>query len=197
MHYLVYNLSHIRGPLLSADALDATEQEAYARRGEPYLKERTLLRRELARLTGTAAEAIRFCYTEHGKPECAAQPFNLSHSGELLCLAFHHAAVGVDIERMRPTPRRAAIAKRIMCPEQLEAWQKRGCPEQEFFDCWCAAEAIIKWRGATIWHAASFPFLYHEGRISPCFEAAPVVQLFTPAPGYAGAIAYGEESSEA
>ena len=197
MHYLVYNLSRVQIPLLPPEALDAAEQESYAKRGKSYLLERTLLRREIERLTGTPASSIRLTYSANGKPEYPPCPFNLSHSGELLCLAFHQTAVGVDIERMRPRTRLLSLARRIMCPEQLQAWQERGCPEQEFYSCWCAAEALIKLYGATIWQAQDYPFLYHPGSIQPLFEHAPSVQLITPAAAYAGAVAYFPGSSEA
>lgn len=193
MHYLIYQPGSASQPLLPPAALDAEEQQTYARRGLPYLQERTLLRRELARLSGIPAEDIRFTYSEHGKPEFAPQPFNLSHSGQLLCLAFHHSAVGVDIEHMRPRTGLARPAKRIMCARQLAAWQERGCPLQEFYTCWCTAEAVIKLYGSSIWQAQQYPFLYHPGdkpHIELLWSGAPTVQIFTPAEGYAGAVAY-------
>lgn len=194
MHYLVYHLSHTQAPLLDPAVLDPTEQAAYARRGERYLLERTLLRRELARLCGGVAEDIRFSYTEQGKPEYDRHPFNLSHSGDILCLAFHHRALGVDVERVRERAHLPTLAKRIMCEAQLAAWHERGCQVQEFYDCWCTAEAIIKLHGGSIWQAGEYPFLHRGNSIEPLFDNAPVIQLFTPAPGYAGAVAYEADS---
>lgn len=192
MHYLVYHLSSPTPDLqlLSPADLDTTEQAAYARRGERYLRERTLLKRELERLCGIPAREIRFSYSPEGKPEFAAQSFNISHSGDLLCMAFHHLAVGVDIERMRERPHLAALARRIMCPEQLAAWQTRGCPLDEFYACWCAAEALVKLHGGSIWHALQYPFLYRHGGITPLMETAPVVEIFHPEADYLGAVAY-------
>lgn len=200
MHYLVYHPEQLQAPLplLDPATLDATEQAAYAVRGEPYLVERTLLRRELARISGEAPESIRFSYTPHGKPEYAPAPFNLSHSAGLLCLAFHHSAIGVDIERVRPLRHAPASAARIMCPQQHAAWLDRGSPEQEFFECWCAAEALVKLHGDTIWQAQRYPFLHHgAGGIEALFEPAPVVRLICPAPGFAGAVAYMPDAASA
>lgn len=190
MHYLVYNLNTATAELLSPAELDEREQAAYARRGERYLRMRSLLKRELARLTGAPASAIRFTYTPNGKPEWKQQPFNLSHSGDMLCLAFHHRSIGVDIERIQPRPRLVAIARRMMCQEQYEAWQSRNCPIDEFYACWCAAEAITKQSGSSVWQAQKRPFIYRDGRIEPLYDGAPVVELIYPAEGYAGAIAY-------
>lgn len=192
MHYLIYHLPTASTELLPPETLDPAERATYARQGERYLLIRSLLKRELARHSGEAAESIRFCYGEHGKPLYAPQPFNMSHSGELLCLALHHSAVGVDIERVRPRKNLAATAESIMCPQQLAAWQQRACPAEEFFDCWCAAEALTKYSGCAIWSALQRPFLWRPGGITPLYEGAPCVELFEPAPGYSGAVAYAE-----
>ena len=193
MHYLIYHLEEASGhvEMLRTSELDATEQAAYAKQGERYLLIRTLLKRELARLCGMAAGEIRFTYTENGKPEFAAQPFNISHSGGLLCMAFHHRAVGVDVERVRERAQIEGLARRIMCTAQREAWEKRGRGVEEFFACWCAAEALTKHCGGTLWQAQQRPFLWQPGgRIETLYEGAPKVELFAPAAGYQGAVAY-------
>lgn len=192
MHYLVYERDAIPAAA-AADAalLDERERAEHARRGAPYLAERMLLRRELSRLSGVPVQDVRFTYSTNGKPEFAPQPFNLSHSGNCLCLAFHHRAVGVDVERVRPRRLMHAVAARIMAPRQLQAFCARGCPLQEFYACWCAAEALAKHAGGTIWGAAGeHPFLYGESGISPLFSPAPRVELFSPAEGYLGAVAF-------
>ena len=190
MHYIIHHLNVGKVQLLHPDELDAKEREAYAVRGEPFLRERSILKHELARLTGLPAPQIHLQYSEHGKPECEQQPFNLSHSGDLLCIAFHHKRVGVDIERIRPRRRMDEIARRVMNVEQLEAWRSRGSEIREFFVCWCAAEALAKWCGSSVLFARERPFLYSDGRIEPCFPGAPQVEIFDPAPNYAGAVAY-------
>lgn len=196
MHYLVYHLPSVTVELLSPQNLDARERAAYAARGESYLTMRSLLKRELARLTGQAAEEIRFTYGAHDKPELATQHFNISHSGEMYCMAFHHTEVGVDIEQMRTRQNLPALARRIMCAEQHAAWVSRGCMAEEFYDCWCAAEAVIKLYGASIWQAQQYPFLHRSGSICPLFDHAPSIELFSPAAGYRGAIAYHPTLSE-
>lgn len=188
MDYLVYNLADL--PAGDPALLDAEEQAAYARRGAAYLSIRCVLKQELARRCGMAAEEVHLTTGEHGKPSFAPQPFNISHSHGLLCMAFHHSAVGVDIEhhRQRPAER---LARHFMAPEQLQAFMARGCPQQEFFDCWCAAEALVKQAGKSIWQVKEFPFLYDHGRILPQYDGAPAhIVLFTPAPGFSGAIAF-------
>lgn len=190
MHYLIHHLSEGKMQLLRPEELDPREQEAYAVRGEKFLRERSILKRELSRLTGLPIPQICLRYSEHGKPECEQQPFNLSHSGDLLCIAFHHRRVGVDIERIRPRCHMHEVARRIMSPEQWRAWQDRGGVVREFYVCWCAAEALAKWCGGSVLSARERPFLYLDERIEPCFPGAPLVEIFDPAPDFVGAVAY-------
>lgn len=188
MHYLLFHLDEL--PPADFALPDSREREQAAVRGDRYRRIRCQLRRELERLSGIPAADIRFTYSEAGKPLLAEQPFNISHSGNLLCMAFHRNAVGVDVQQHRPVSRLRSVAERILSEEQLAALELFGFPEQEFFDCWCAAEALVKWAGDSIFNARRYPFIYDSGHIRPLFENAPRVQLFTPEPGYSGAVAY-------
>lgn len=188
MHYLIFRTEDL--PAGEATMLDNDEQSAYAARGESYLRTRCQLKRELAQRTGVAEREIHFSYNASGKPQWEQQHFNLSHSGELLCIAFHGAEVGADIQQHRDVAHLRGVAARILSEEQLAALELFGFPPQEFFDCWCAAEALVKWAGDSIFNARRYPFIYDSGRIRPLFEGAPKVQLFRPAEGYSGAVAY-------
>ena len=190
MQYLIYHMPDVAVQMLDPEELDATEQAAYRTRGEPFLRERSILRRELGTRIGAPASQVQLTYGRHGKPECAQQPFNLSHSGDYLCIAFHHRDVGVDIERVRPRRHLAQIARRIMEAEQFDVWKNRGESIDEFYACWCAAEALTKLRGGSILHAQEQPFLYLNRRIELPGDPQLTVELFTPAVGYAGAVAY-------
>lgn len=189
MDYLVYNLAELPPSAARPELLPPDELAMTARRGASYPLIRTLLRQELSRRTEIPAQEITFHYTEHGKPEYSRQCFNLSHSGDCLCLAFHHTPVGVDVERMRPRSFET-LAARFMCEEQLQGFIQRGCPQDEFYACWCTAEALVKQKGDTMWHARSYPFLYRHGRIECLFSPCPMITIFTPMPGYCGVIAY-------
>lgn len=143
-------------------------------------------------------ESLIFTYSKLGKPQLADSElhFNQSHSGDYLCLAVHNAPIGVDIQQIRPTSATKRLAERLMHPQQLQAWQTRGSTPGEFFACWCAAEALVKHAAASIWHAQNYPFLWQGGHIRPLFDHAPEVRLFTPAPGYCGAVAYTEPTCQ-
>ena len=188
MDYLIYNIAELPPERADVSLLPPEEQAEAGRRGGRYALIRTLLRQELSRRTGIPPQVIPLTYGPHGKPECSLQPFNLSHSGECLCLAFHHACIGVDVERIRPR-RFASLAERFMCEEQLKGFLERGCPQDEFYACWCAAEALVKHAGDTMWRALQYPFVHKRGQIECRFPDAPDIQLFTPMPGYCGAVA--------
>ena len=189
MDYLIYSISSLNDTVVDTSVLSAAELQEARRRGGSYALVRALLRHEIARRRGIAPADACFSYGPHGKPECDIQHFNISHSGDCLCLAFHDKPIGVDIEQIRPR-RFEALAGRFMCDEQLAAFKSRDCPQDEFFACWCAAEALVKHAGDTMWNARNYPFIYRHGRISCLFEPAPVVELFSPETGYCGALAY-------
>ncbi len=206
MDYLIYNLTDAHlAPLADQALLSAEERVLAARRGERYVLTRCLLRRELARRLACEPGDIRFRLSEHGKPECESAGkagtsihFNISHSGDCFAMAFDTAPIGIDVEHIRPRARLDALAAHIMYPAQLAAFRQRGCPVDEFYACWCAAEALVKQAAGSIWQAAQHPFRYEQGHIYPEQEepeepkakaSAPTVRLFTPMPGYQGAVA--------
>lgn len=188
MEYLIFQPDKLNAPL-PPFILDAEEERQAERRGGAFRVIRTLLKLELARRTGIPAQDIHFDTGPHGKPLFAPQPFNISHSGNCLCLAFHSRDVGVDVEKMRPR-NFDKLAAQFMSPELLEHFRAGGCREEVFFSAWCVAEALVKHAGDTIWNARHYPFLIQDGIVCPTYEQAPQVELFTPMAGYRGAVAY-------
>lgn len=64
-------------------------------------------------------------------PGCPDLCFNLSHSHGAAVCALHNKPVGVDVEKLRPAPRRLAA----------------GMESEAFFRLWTAKEATIKRQG--------------------------------------------------
>ena len=72
-----------------------------------------------------------------GKPFFPSRPdicFNLSHSHGAAVCALHNKPVGIDVEKLRPAPRRLA----------------EGMEDEAFFRLWTAKEATVKRSGQGI-----------------------------------------------
>ena len=92
-----------------------------------------LLKEALGREFGLV-EMPRIAWEEKGKPYFPEYPhiyFNLSHSCGAAVCALHHLPIGVDVESMRPAPKRLA----------------EGRSDLDFFRWWTGREATIKRRG--------------------------------------------------
>lgn len=188
MDYRIYRISELREQSLPT-CLSEEEQALATRRGKDFAICRSLLKQEIARRLHLQPQDMKLLSGTHGKPEFPGIHFNISHSGDCLCMAFHHRAIGVDVERIKPRDF-ARLARHFMPGEQWKRFVQRNCPQHEFYACWCAAEALVKMVGDTIWNASAYPFVYEDGRIIVAGDSAPTVELFTPMPGYMGALAY-------
>lgn len=190
MEYLCYNLDAIQAAVREETILTPDELKRYANRPTYAKTARILLKQELERRTGCPALSIELRYNEHGKPYYPGIFFNISHSANMLCMAFHHADIGVDIQKKRRSAHREELAKRIMCEAQWRAFQAQGCPEDTFFECWCITEALVKHAGATIWQARDFPYILHPEHIELLYDNTLTVERFRPAHDFYGAVAY-------
>ncbi len=143
-------------PLLSADEARRLERFRRIEDRERFLLGRGSLRLCLAALLAEDPARLRLAATAAGKPflaDASGQPqrqapqFNLSHSGDLILLALHGAgAVGVDVERLRPSLNWRPIARRCLAPGELARIEGLAPAEQPlaFLEAWCALEARLK-----------------------------------------------------
>ena len=143
--------------------LSATERRRYAQIVPENARRRrivgrALLRYILGRYCAVPPERLRFGYGRHGKPmlldgHVRYPYFNLSHSGGWALLALSaEREVGVDLQRVRPLRREAAILdfaftaaerrhlNRLPAERRLEA----------LLACWTRKEALIKLYGGNI-----------------------------------------------
>ncbi len=186
MEYLCYNFAELTESKVDCSVLSADEQQfSYKRR-----LAKALLRHEIARRTGKSAQDIQFFTNEHGKPYTEGIHFNISHSDNLLCMAFHHMNIGIDIQKSRQAANIARLASRIMSPDQFEQFNDSGKRIQDFYYCWAITEALVKLHGTSIWNAKNYPFVFKNNRVNLSFENNITIQLIQPQPEYYGAIAY-------
>jgi 4'-phosphopantetheinyl transferase len=139
-----------------------------------FIVARGALRTLLGRYLGIHPAAIRFVYNSYGKPELSPDlssglRFNLSHSADLALIAIAaDAAVGVDVEQIRPQPDAAAIGSLHL-------------NDQAFFRWWTRKEAYVKARGEGLELDAASP--------DPAPPRGWTLHPLHPAPGYVGALA--------
>lgn len=114
------------------------------------------LRLIVSRMIGIAADALPLSASPQGKPFLntphAAVQFNLSHSRDMALLAvMPHTSVqvGVDIEWQRPLRDHrgddlAGMIKQVCTVDETHLIEASTHPEQHFYQCWVAKEAVLK-----------------------------------------------------
>ena len=136
-------------------ALPEVERERCRRYRHPQARRRALAvrllaHRALAWLDPDAPWAIT--HGASGQPQLHDSPLaiSLAHSGELAACALGRvAALGVDVEAIRPRPRLLAFARRFYGPAEVACLEALADAEQlaAFHDIWTLREAWLKARG--------------------------------------------------
>ena len=150
------------GRLAGCDAWLSAEEAARADRflraedRDRYRASHAALRLILGRALGVAPGVLAFATGPAGKPELAgglagALHFNLSHSGARALVGISpEAAIGVDVEALRPIPDALRIARTQFA--QAEAEALAALPPEAvgpaFTGLWTRKEAVVKALGA-------------------------------------------------
>ena len=138
---------------LSADECDRAQRFKYAQHRRDFVAARGALRSHLAQYLNCHPKEIRFDYGDHGKPKLANYPnlhFNLAHSHErAIIVVCKTAAIGVDLEKVRPVPELLALAKRFFKVSEYEsiAALPEALQPEKFFAYWTCKEAYLKATG--------------------------------------------------
>ena len=120
-----------------------------------FIAGRAGMRAMLAGYLQAAPAELEFTYTARGKPLLAGNAggrlyFNLAHSHGLALLAVTRvAALGVDVERVRPFPNALGIAERFFSAGEIAAFRTLPTDERDaaFFRLWTRKEAWLKATG--------------------------------------------------
>lgn len=166
---------------------------------------RAALRLHLSRYCGTEPGAILVVAEAGAKPEAprTGVRFNVSHSGDLVGLAFSSAApVGFDIERVRPMRDVAGIAARYFSPDERRVMAEAADAEDTFFQIWTAKEAAVKGTGHGLSSdLAAFTVPVGAGVLTrvdtglTVYADWCVAAIATPRPGYRAALAARQPSA--
>jgi 4'-phosphopantetheinyl transferase len=189
---------------LSPDEVERADRFRFDRHRSGFVLGRAVLRALLASYLRIAPREASFTYGPKGKPALAGAGlfFNVSNSGDLAACAFTlDCEIGVDIEQSRRLVEIEGIARRFFALEEVTELMglAEGRRRAAFFNCWTRKEAYIK----AVGDGLSVPLDSFRVTLEPGVPARMVsldgsaaaaqrwtLHAFTPAPDYAGAIAY-------
>ena len=88
-------------------------------------------------------------YTKNGKPflESSEIHFSITHTDELLFLAFSDEEIGIDAEKITRDPHYLPILKRLH-----SSVREKITSQATFLQVWTAIESVIKYMGGTLAH---------------------------------------------
>ncbi|MCL4561257.1 MAG: 4'-phosphopantetheinyl transferase superfamily protein [Chloroflexi bacterium] len=164
-----------------------------------------MLRMLLAKYMHCAPHSLQIEITDSGKPysaESSAPFFNVSHSGQMIAIAFsRNHPLGIDVEAIRSLPDAQKLAERYFFPREAEILKRLPSEEQGrfFFDCWVHKEAYMKALGKGFaLSLRSFEVTDEQTQpfISPDDYRAWYYYPLHPAPGYVGALFIGDRAHE-
>ena len=198
--------------LLADDELERADRFRFERDRRRFVAARAALRLLLGGLLAVDAREIVFAYGPHGKPALAARfagacTFNVSHSDELALVAISRdAALGVDVEHMRPLPDADAIAVHAFSPREIAGLRALPADDRHaaFFACWTRKVAYLKALGSGLAKPLdAFDVTFAPGDVARL--SVPGDDLETdrwsmhaldPAPAYAGALVVERRGGE-
>jgi 4'-phosphopantetheinyl transferase len=197
--------------LLSADEVARAKRFVFPRDRRRFVVARATLRLLLANYLGVEAHEIAFAYTRLGKP-FLVQPenaremhFSVSHAHELAVYVVAKAAVGIDIEWLRPLPRLRELANTVLSAAERARLFDLESAEQVlgFLNAWTRKEAYLKARGIGLMAPPDCFDVSLEPQAPPKllanrYDADDVqrwhLRAFTPAARYVGALATDDAS---
>jgi 4'-phosphopantetheinyl transferase len=204
-------------PPLPADVLAAAltvDERARAARyrvgavRDQFTLARGALRRLLGGYLSLAPERVPITTTAGGKPllEGGGIEFNLTHTPGLALVAVAGVRIGVDAEKRREIPDADGLVRRFFSPAERAAYLAlpAAVRPEAFYRGWVCKEAVIKAAGATMHALDAFDVELDPARPAavlasrhPQLAGSPwAVADWSPAPGYAAAVAVEGEQVE-
>src|SRR5437879_7603924 len=137
---------------LSDDELGRAERFHSCLDRSRYVVARIALRRVLADRLGCSPAAVRFSYGRNGKPMLEGArghlEFNLAHCGGDAVIALTEcAAVGVDIELLRPVPDVESLARLVFSDTERRERELARDPVSGFLNGWTRKGGYVKTLG--------------------------------------------------
>ncbi len=196
---------------VSPDEVERADRVRFDQHRRAFVLGRALLRALVASyLRMPQPQDASFTYGPKGKPALAggshAFHFNVSNSRDLAAYAFTlDCEIGVDVEYRKRLAEIEGIARRFFAPDEVSELMSLSEDQRAegFFNCWTRKEAYIK----AVGDGLSVPLDSFRVTLQPGVPARMVeldgsaaaaerwtMHAFTPAPDYAGAIAYQDRA---
>ena len=189
--------------LLSEDERERVQKFCIDRARKHYCISRGSLRTILGRYTDNNPSAVRFNYSEFGKPSIDSEhiQFNVSHSGDVALIGVTKKhEIGIDVELIRNVKNASSIVMRYFSPRERSHYQCVPATEKllAFYNGWTRKEAFTKAVGQGLYFPLdSFDVSLIPGQPSqllsvrePSFSSHHWrIDSFTPTAGYKAAIA--------
>jgi 4'-phosphopantetheinyl transferase len=182
-----------------SNLLTVPERDRAARYRFPDDRRRSIVaraaaRRFLSRHLGSDPAMLVIDEEEFGKPVLRGREieFNVSHSGDLIALAFANAtAVGIDVERRRRLTDTLALARRYFSAEEVGIVERAADTDEAFFAIWTAKEAIVKASGKGIGTGdlRGFSVPFRDPQLRPVIDGWSVAAIDPNRDGYFAALA--------
>jgi 4'-phosphopantetheinyl transferase len=172
---------------LSTDECDRMQRFKNPQHQRVFVAARGALRSYLAQYLNCHPKDLRFEYGSHGKPTLINDPdlhFNLAHSHDrALIVVCKTAAIGVDLEKVRPVPKLLALAKRFFIGSEYEsiAALPEALQPEKFFAYWTCKEAYLKATGTGLSHISKLELSIEQSveiLQSPCDRCFDLTQIF-------------------
>ena len=190
---------------LSQDEQQRAAKFHSAQHRQRFIANRGIVRSLLGRYLHCHPQAVAFSYGAYGKPLIAnpnhqlGLQFNVSHSDRLSLIAIaQQRQVGIDLEQHRVLTDLNALAQRFFTVNEYAAIQ--ALPDIQkpsaFFQYWTGKEALLKGLGVGLSGLSQIELNITPGQVgwvtpkaSRLSQQEWIVELFTPAPDFTGAIA--------
>ena len=133
--------------ILSEEERARAARFRFERDRKRFVAGRTALRIVLANAVNKSPDALVFQYGPAGKPTLPGVSFNLTHSGARALIAVTgSAAVGIDLEEMRPIEDMMDTARAAFAPGEFNRWRSSAPANQLdlFYRIWTRKEAYLK-----------------------------------------------------
>ncbi len=162
-----------------------------------YLTAHYYLRLLLSKKLNEESSHIKILEHENGKPYLQYHTklnFNISHTKNLVLIAFSEFQVGVDVEQEERSSDMVQILEHFFSKKELESFlqQPESIKSRAFYTGWTRKEAILKATGEGLSALKNNEVSFDPDASKPIISDSSTHEIFLadfiPAPGYCGCV---------